>query len=105
MVEVSFNTYQIAKKYTTKIITSEKWKLFPVYMGKKIVRVKIGGILPTIRKEWVVAALIKDIKEDYKIISINNAQVIDWWGYGLEVFLSVSEKIRKELPQVFVCGE
>lgn len=101
MMEVSFKTEQIAKKYATKNITSEKWRLFHMYTEKKVVRVRIGGIPPKIKEEWVVASLLKDIK----IISISNTQVVDWWEYSLEVFLSVSEKIWKELPQVFVCGE
>lgn len=38
-IEVLFKSEKVARKYTTENLITEKWKLFPIYMGQEIVRV------------------------------------------------------------------
>lgn len=51
-----------------------------------------------------MAALVKEVKEEYQVVSSSTAQVVNWWGYSLQLFLSVGEDY-KNLPQVIVCVE
>lgn len=41
MVEVSFNTEQLAKKHATKNITSKKWRFFQNVYGEEVGKSKI----------------------------------------------------------------
>lgn len=43
-------------------------------------RIRVAGILPEIKVEWTGAALVKDRKDDYKIVRIIVMQVLNWWG-------------------------
>lgn len=81
----------MAKQYATKNIVTTKWKLFPVYMGRKIVRVRIGSIHPEFNVERILTAIDDNLQEEYKIVTTSVTQVVYWWGYDCEVFLAVSE--------------
>lgn len=58
-----------------------------MYMGRRVVVVRVSVILPDIRSEWVVAALVKEIKLQYDVMSSNRAKFVNWWGYGLDIFM------------------
>lgn len=61
-------------------------------MGRRIVSIMIGGMYPDIRAEWVVAALDKEIQLELKVVSSNRAKFVNWWEYGMELYLSFSLK-------------
>lgn len=64
------------KKYATKDIVSTKRKLSSMYMGREIVRMRICGIHPEFKVEWIVAALVDSLQEDYSIVNTSVTQVI-----------------------------
>lgn len=45
--------------------------------------------------------LLKDIQMECEVISMNRTKVVNWWGYGLEVYLALTE----EDYRVVVCYE
>lgn len=51
-MDIVFDSEKIAKKYVNILITV-KLKLFPMYMGQKIVRLRVSAIDPEIKVEWV----------------------------------------------------
>lgn len=64
-----FKTEQMTKRQVTKDIMSEKWRLLPMYMGQKVVRVWFSRIRRAYKEESVVAVIIRNIEEEYKTIS------------------------------------
>lgn len=44
--EVLSESIIIAKKYVTSNLTLEKWKLFPMYMEQKLIRVLVDATNP-----------------------------------------------------------
>lgn len=91
-VEMQFRNEEVARRWILKLNT-EKWKLFPMYFGRRIVRNIVGGIYHDIRAEWFVAALVKYIQADFKIMSLNITEVVNWWGYGMELYSHSTSKI------------
>lgn len=57
-----------------------------MYMGRKIAQVRIGTIPPETKPEWVV-----NVQMEYEIICTNKT-VVNWWGFSLEVLLSITEE-------------
>lgn len=93
---------KIAKRYSVKNLITQKWKVFLIYIGQKIVRLRVGAIHPKNEVKWVIFALVKDIKDTYKIVSSSVTQVLKWWGYGLELYLQSRKGLERDTPDLCV---
>lgn len=63
-------------------LRTEEWVLFLNYLGRKIVRIRIGKVLPEIEAEWLAAAILSHVKEDIGIVQSNYnlaAKLVDLW--------------------------
>lgn len=56
-IDVLFKNEETAKSKVTLERKSKKWILYPMYMGHKITKIRIGGILLEMKPEWMVATL------------------------------------------------
>lgn len=43
-----------------------------------------------------------EIKLNYEVVSSNRIKVVNWWGFGLEIFLMIAEEDYRDLTQVIV---
>lgn len=81
-----------------------KWKsrdngyCFPTYMNKKLVFLRIGGVLPEIWPEWLAAGALADANEPYEVMSMSRTETVPMWGYGKSTFLHMDEKDSRKLP-------
>lgn len=48
---------------------------------------RVERILPEIRVECLVAAVLEGTEEDIQISQVARAEQINWWGYGLEMII------------------
>lgn len=74
-----------ADEMAMRKLRSERWVFFPTYMGKKIVRVRMEKITLELDKEGALAVIFNEMKET-KIIQVSHTNLVEWWGYGTEVF-------------------
>lgn len=50
-VDFLYRSKEITEKMTTRKLQSEDWVLIPAYIGRRMVRVRVGTIPPEIEKE------------------------------------------------------
>lgn len=105
IIEVQLSNEASTKKYSLMNIKTEKCWCFSVYLGRQMARIQIGTIHPDIKTDWVVAAITKEIELKYEIVNSNKTKIINWWGYGLEIFATLSEADYRELPYVIFMYE
>lgn len=101
-VEAVFEYENMAKKMAMEDFKSEKWWLFPMYMGRRLVRIRVGAIPSYVKPEWIVTTIVMEIKLDYEIVNTNRTKVVNWWGYGVEIFVTIAKDFR-DLPQIIMC--
>lgn len=77
-IKIEFKTEKIAKKYASKNLISQKCKIFLMYMGRKKIRVRVGGIYPEHKAEWIIASLVNGLEEEYELVNTSVMQVVDW---------------------------
>lgn len=86
IVEVRFSTKKEAGSHATMILRSGKMHLLPVNKERRSVRLRIGRIITAIETEWVAVAILST-KENSGIISVSRINNLNWWGYGIEIWL------------------
>lgn len=57
-VEVKFDTQNLAAGYFMKILQTEGSMLSPTFIGKRIVRVRVGKIPLEMETEWIAVAVL-----------------------------------------------
>lgn len=77
-VEVQFVSEATLKKYLLINIKTNKWWLFPIYMGRSVARIRTGAVHPDGKREWVVAVVLKEIKLVYKVESVYKTETLNW---------------------------
>lgn len=75
-----FINEETAKSKAALTRKSEKWIMYPVYIGRRIARITIGVISLETKPEWVVAALLKDTKYEKHVIQANKTQLVKLVG-------------------------
>lgn len=67
MCDILFQRYTLWKEDSSCMASApveyEKWVFYSLHMGKRILKLKIGGIPPDIRSEWLVAAVLTDSED------------------------------------------
>lgn len=58
-----------------------------MYIGRRVARVRSGAIPPNLKAEWLVADLVKGIKHKYEVRNSNRTKLVNWWRFGLEIYL------------------
>lgn len=104
-VEVRFVTEKTVVAHGTATLKADDQALLPTYLGRRIVRLRIGKIPQEIEEEWLVTVILSEVKEDMKVILGNKDTTVGWWGYGLELFLHITERDFKKLPEVIELPE
>lgn len=72
------------------MVSMSLWKMeskffYPIYMGKRMIQIRIGGVPLKIKLEWVVSAVLANLKGTYNILTVHQTETINWWGFGMEV--------------------
>lgn len=49
-------------------LKTEYWGPLPIYLRKRVVSVKIGGIPPDIEEIWMVAAVVTGMKKEARVV-------------------------------------
>lgn len=49
--------------------------MYPMYMGRRVARIRIGNILSEIKSEKVAATLLKDVKFEKQVVHVNKTRV------------------------------
>lgn len=76
-IEVIFESEEMARKYSNQTRKTEKWLMFPIYMGRRFARVSIGVIILEVKPEGVVAALLKGVQMESEVISASRTKVVN----------------------------
>lgn len=86
--------------YAVSLIITEmnKWALYPIYKGGRLVQARIGGIPPDIKAEWVISAVLANAEDPFNILTINQNETLNLWGFSLNVRVQLTDKDRKTLP-------
>lgn len=77
---------------TMESLKAEKWWLFPMYMGRRLARIRIGAIPPDVKPGWIVAAIMKEINLDYEVVNTNRTKAVNLLGLGVEIFVTIAEE-------------
>lgn len=67
-------------------------------MEKRIVEVKICGVPPEIKSEWLVATALADSEEPYNVITVSRTETLLCWVFGVKIILQMTKKDVKRLP-------
>lgn len=62
---------------------SKKWLFFPIYMGMGTIHIRVGAVPLTVKIDWVLAVVLKEIDE-YNLLSIEVTDTLFYLGYGIE---------------------
>lgn len=60
-------------------------------MGKSTLNVRIGAVPPTVKIDWVLAVVFKEV-EDYNGLSV---ETIVYWGHGIETKSQTNEDFKE----------
>lgn len=59
---------------TRRVLKMSKWVLFSTYLGKRIITITVGKMLPEIEVEWLVAALLVNTSIKVEIFQFTKTQ-------------------------------
>lgn len=76
-VEIIFKGSKYAYEVAEETMENEKWLFFLNYLGRAVRTIQMGGILPTIKEERVVAAMLKRI-EEYSFFSTVKTETLQY---------------------------
>lgn len=57
----------------------------------------VGRIPSEIEPEWMAVVVLGGSGTDAEVMQASRAQQVNWWGFGLELFLSVSEERQRKV--------
>lgn len=75
-LEFSFNDEETAYTASLNPIENETWMLFPIYMEKRLMHLRINGVPPEFRPEWLVAAALDDAEGPYNVVTMCRAETV-----------------------------
>lgn len=55
--------------------------------------------------QWVVVTLMKNTESEYEIVHANRTQVLNWWGFGITLFVMIPKEDYRSLLQAIEYGE
>lgn len=58
---------------------------------KRIARMWVGGVAPELEAERLAAAVLYRMSKDTEIVQATKTHQLNWWGFVLELFLTISE--------------
>lgn len=91
-IETKLKNRETAVSNAMKQLRIEEWILFPTYLGKRVAQVRVGRIQPEIEAAWLAVAVLQGMSDEAEIIQVTKPQQLNWYGFGLELFLSISEE-------------
>lgn len=90
-MEEKYCNKELATISATNILKTEEWVFFPTSLGQRIAKIRVRRVPVEIEVEWLVAAILKAISKEIKIVQTTMTQRLNWWGFGLELLLVTSE--------------
>lgn len=76
-----------------------------MYLMRRVTRVKLRAISVDCKPEFFVTTNSKEIRIEHEVMSRNRTEILNCWGYGLEIPLSIAEEDFKELYCIFCKGK
>lgn len=64
-----FNTAGVAERIAGSTLESEGWLFFPSNLGRGVKLLRLGAIIPKIKVEWVLAAVLESVN-NYKVLNV-----------------------------------
>lgn len=78
MREYVFKGKEAAFLVEMATMENDKWLFSPIYMGKRMIDIRIGTVSPLVKVNWVQAAVFKEIS-NYNVLSLVVMEMVFYW--------------------------
>lgn len=62
-----------------------------------MITIKIEAIPPSVKVDWMLAALFKEISE-YNLLSVEVTEAVVYWGYDVEAKIQIGKEYMEKVP-------
>lgn len=64
-LEFIFDDEEMVYAISTLTINLKKWTSIPIY--RRMMTIRVGAIPPSVKPEWILAAVFNDIEDEYNV--------------------------------------
>lgn len=87
----------------TATIKCKKRLFFPICMGMRAIHIKMGAVLPSVKVDWMLAAVFGDIKES-NLLSVEVTSTLFYWVWGIEARAQMEREDQEKVPDIIEVG-
>ena len=96
VIEVLFETEDLARQQSVQPVISEEFIMFPTYMGKKTTTIKIRNIPPGMDL-WRIASCVAPDAES-SVLLMKRSEVDKFSGTSLEILIQATPEVLEKIP-------